>query len=169
MGLRQAVVQDYPAILRLNEDLVHFLSPMDEHLLAELHRQSELTQVIEEKGKIVAFLIALREGKQYGSENYLWFSQQYPKFLYVDRVVVDRDYHHCGYGKMMYNEIFACARRTKVPVVTAEVNIQPPNPVSLAFHKKEGFEEVGAQWLQGGKKQVALLAVKGITSDDPAL
>lgn len=162
MGLRQATVKDYQAILKLNEDLVHFLSPMDEHLLAELHRQSELTQVIEENGKIVAFLIVMREGKQYSSENYLWFSKQYPKFLYVDRIVVDPDYHHRGYGKLMYRQVFSHARRTNIPVVTAEVNIRPPNPVSLAFHKKEGFEEVGTQWLQG--KQVSLLAAKGIES-----
>lgn len=160
MGLRKVTVDDYDTILKLNEELVDFLAPMDENLLGILHEQSELLQVIEENGKVIAFIIVIREGKDYDSENYFYFSQYYPQFLYVDRVVVDTGYHHCGYGKMLYNGVFAHARHTNVPVVTAEVNLQPPNLVSLDFHKKTGFIEVGTQWVGGGKKEVSLLVAK---------
>lgn len=160
MVFRTATASDYPAILKLNEELVHFLSPMDETLLSRLQEQSELTQVIEEDGKVVAFIILMREGKDYDSENYRWFSQHYPQFLYVDRIVVDPTSHHHGYGKMMYSEVFSHAKHTNIPVVTAEVNIEPPNPVSLNFHKKTGFEEVGTQWLCNNTKQVSLLAAE---------
>lgn len=162
MLLREAVLEDYPSILTLNEALVEFLSPMDKALLGRLHGQAELLQVAEENGVIAAFLLLLREGKDYDSENYRWFSQHYEKFLYVDRIVVGVDFQHSGYGKLLYHLVFDHARCTGVPVVTAEVNLQPPNLPSLNFHKKTGFQEVGTQWVgslcTGGKKQVALLA-----------
>lgn len=159
MVFRRATTGDYPEILRMNEELVHFLAPMDEDLLSRLHQQSALTGVIEEDGKVVAFIILLREGGEYDSENYRWFSRNYPKFLYVDRIVVDTTHHRRGYGKFLYDEVFAQAKRDGVPCVTAEVNLQPPNPASLDFHQRAGFTQVGTQWLQDGekKKQVSLL------------
>lgn len=160
MLIRKATVCDYPAILKLNEEQEHFLSPMDENLLVKLHGQSALALVVEENRTVVAFVLVMREGQNYDSENYRWFSQRYSKFLYVDRIVVGAQCHHCGHGKMLYNEVFSYAGSAGVPVVTAEVNRQPPNPVSLGFHTKRGFEEVGTQWVRGGKKQVTLLAAR---------
>ncbi|MDL2293133.1 GNAT family N-acetyltransferase [Ruminococcaceae bacterium OttesenSCG-928-D13] len=157
MVFRKATVEDYPAILKMNEELVHFLAPMDEALLTTLHGQSALTAVIEEDERVAAFMILLREGQDYDSENYRWFSARYPSFLYVDRIVVDPAFHRRGYGKFLYDELFAQAKRDGVPFVTAEVNIEPPNQASLDFHKQAGFGEVGTQWLDNGKKQVSLL------------
>jgi predicted GNAT superfamily acetyltransferase len=42
--------------------------------------------------------------------------------------------------------------------LTAEFDIEPPNPVSAAVHQRYGFREVGTQWLGCGKKQVSLQA-----------
>ena len=42
--------------------------------------------------------------------------------------------------------------------MTAEVNVDPPNPVSSAFHESMGFAEVGRQQTYGGSVTVALLA-----------
>jgi predicted GNAT superfamily acetyltransferase len=44
--------------------------------------------------------------------------------------------------------------------VTAEIDIEPPNPVSLKFHERFGFKEVGKQAVAGGKKIVSLQAAK---------
>ena len=43
-------------------------------------------------------------------------------------------------------------------MLTCEVNVAPPNPVSHAFHAAMGFVEVGRQGTEGGAKTVALLA-----------
>lgn len=41
--------------------------------------------------------------------------------------------------------------------MTAEVNVEPPNPVSTAFHTSMGFAEVGRQDTYGGSVTVALM------------
>ena len=61
-----------------------------------------------------------------------------------------------GLGHLLYEEVFRHARETDVSVVTAEIDIEPANPVSLKFHERFGFHEVGRQEVYGGKKVVSL-------------
>jgi predicted GNAT superfamily acetyltransferase len=42
--------------------------------------------------------------------------------------------------------------------VTCEVNLDPPNPGSEAFHARLGFKQVGVQSTKGGAVTVSLLA-----------
>ncbi|MHB1273955.1 MAG: GNAT family N-acetyltransferase [Rhodanobacter sp.] len=86
--LRDATPADFAAILDLNEAFVAVLSPLDGERLARLHAQAALHRVIEQGGRVEAFLLALREGADYDSANYRWFAQRYARFLYVDRIVV---------------------------------------------------------------------------------
>lgn len=154
--IRAARPGDYEDILKLNEESVHFLSPMDIVKLKHLDSQSELHLVAECDGTVVGFLLALREGKDYDSVNYTWFLSRYHKFLYIDRVVVSTSLQNASIGTAFYNEVIRHAENTGVPVVTAEINVMPPNPGSLKFHEKFGFEEVGRQAVAGGKKEVSL-------------
>lgn len=158
LQIRPATLEDYEQILKLNEESVHFLSPLTAEKLAHLHKQSELLKVIDVEGTVEAFVLLLREGKDYDSVNYIWFSNHYESFLYIDRVVVSLKHQHSGLGKLLYEEVFKHAESTDVPVVTAEIDIEPPNPASLKFHEKFGFKEVGKQSVAGGKKIVSLQA-----------
>ena len=45
----------------------------------------------------------MREGSDYGSENYKFFSKKLKKFLYVDRVAIDKKYRREGLGKAIYD------------------------------------------------------------------
>ncbi|MGI6732624.1 MAG: GNAT family N-acetyltransferase [Anaerovoracaceae bacterium] len=154
--VRSARPEDFDRILQLNEESVHFLSPLTREKLEHLHSQAELHKVAVMKGEILAFCLAFREGADYDSVNYLWFTDHYPSFLYVDRVVVDLGKQSLGLGSLLYEEVFRHARETGVPLVTAEIDIEPPNPVSLKFHEKFGFHEVGRQEVANGKKVVSL-------------
>lgn len=154
--LRPATEKDYSEILALNEALVHFLSPMDKTKLAHLHTQAELLWVCEVEGRVAAFLLALGQGKDYDSVNYNWFENRYPHFLYIDRVVVGEDFQGRGLGKQLYRAISAYGKSMGFPCVTAEIDIAPPNPTSLEFHKGFGFQEVGRQSVADGKKVVSL-------------
>ena len=156
--IRPATPEDYEQILKLNEESVHFLSPLSKERLTHLHQQSEILKVIEVDGLVEAFVLALREGKDYDSVNYIWFTKNYNKFLYIDRVVVSVKKQGSGLGKLLYEEVFKHAKSIEIPVVTAEIDIEPPNPVSLKFHEKFGFKEVGKQSVAGGKKIVYLQA-----------
>ncbi|HEX3122334.1 MAG TPA: GNAT family N-acetyltransferase [Rhodanobacteraceae bacterium] len=156
--IRNATPDDFPAILALNAESVHFLSPLNPDRLLNLHAQAAYHRVVEHDGKAAAFLLALREGADYDSPNYRWFAQQYPRFLYIDRIVVAGAVRGLGFGAHLYDDILAFAATTDAARLTAEFDVEPPNPVSAAFHQRYRFREVGTQWIGGGKKQVSLQA-----------
>lgn len=158
--LRQGRPEDYEMVLKLNEESVHFLSPMDELRLQSILGSTELFHVVTIKGQVAAFVIALREGQSYDSVNYQWFENHLDHFLYIDRVVVSQEYAGLGLGSLLYDFIFSYAEETHVPQITAEIDIEPANPKSLKFHEKFGFKEIGKQTILGGKKQVSLQCAK---------
>ncbi|NML47199.1 GNAT family N-acetyltransferase [Ramlibacter sp. G-1-2-2] len=158
MLLRPASPGDFGAILALNEASVHFLSPLSPARLQHLHAQSALHLVAEEEGEVQAFLLAFREGADYDSVNYQWFARHDERFLYIDRVVVAEAARGRGVGRTLYEATFAFARQQRLPRVTCEFDIDPPNPVSELFHANFGFAEVGRQAVAGGTKQVSLQA-----------
>jgi len=156
--IRNIEERDFPFILRINEENVSVLAPMDESALRRFGDMAECFLMAEIDGAPAGFLIALREGcKRYESENYRWFSRYYPQFLYIDRVVIDAPFRGKGTGRAFYEWVFARARETRVPFVTAEVDIVPYNAESLAFHAAMGFREVGTQSVRGGSITVSLL------------
>ena len=163
--MNNIVIRDYEPrdkefVLNVNEINVEVLSPMDEEKLAYFVKNAALFQTVEVDGTPAAFLIALREGlADYWSENYKWFSSQYPSFLYVDRIVIDEPFRRLGLGQKLYEGVFARASEAGLPVVTAEVDIEPVyNDTSIRFHEAMGFEEVGQQIIRGGSIKVSLRA-----------
>ena len=159
--IRKAEEKDYPFILRVNEENVEVLSPMDESRVREFSKWSELFLIAEADGTPAAFLLALKEGlAEYDSENYLWFSKNYEKFLYIDRIVIDAPYRRTGVGKALYQEVFRYAKEMGVPFVTAEIDTEPYNEVSLGFHQAMGFREVGVQTVRNNSISVSLQEAK---------
>jgi len=156
--IRNATTEDFPAILALNAESVHFLSPLDAVRLRHLHAQAAYHRLVEHDGNVAAFLLALREGADYDSPSYRWFAQQYPRFLYIDRIVVAGVARGLGFGAQLYDDLIAFATATNATRLTAEFDVEPPNPVSATFHRRYGFREVGTQWIGGRKKQVSLQA-----------
>lgn len=108
-----------------------------------------------ESQQLLGFVLCLAPGTRYGSLNYGWFNERYSEFLYVDRIAVGLTHRDRGIGSMLYNSVFLRAGVQNIPVV-AEVNRTPPNPGSLRFHKRHGFEQVG-EFHQDSKSVVMLL------------
>jgi len=156
--LRDARREDFAAILALNAESVHFLSPLTADRLDALHCAAAYHKVIEIDGEVAAFLLAFREGAPYDSPNYLWFAERYPAFLYIDRIVVAPAHRGARLGVALYGDIIAFAAASGVPWLTCEFDLEPPNPASEQFHARMGFTEVGTQWLGGGTKRVSLQA-----------
>ena len=98
-----------------------------------------------------AFLLAFDQDARYDSPNFLWFRARYPRFVYVDRVVVAPEARGRGHARRLYAALFDRARRTGHDGVVCEVNIEPPNPASDAFHRTMRFAAVGRADLPGGK------------------
>ena len=156
--IRNAEPGDYEFILNVNDVNVEVLSPMPMERMLWLKDMCEMFVVAEVDGVPAAFLMALREGKPYDSENYVWFSEKYPEFLYIDRIVIDEPFRSTGIGRQLYDAVKDHARATCVKVVTCEVDTIPYNEPSLKFHEAMGFKEVGEQIIRGGAIKVSLKA-----------
>jgi predicted GNAT superfamily acetyltransferase len=140
--LRPISRADHPQVLAWNQQHVELLSPLDADRLAELLRWSDLGSVISPDGRDTGFVLTFAGGTAYDSANYRWFSEHYPSFYYLDRVVVEPSARRTGIGTQVYDEIEARARQL-APVMCLEVNLDPPNEPSLAFHRRRGYVEVG--------------------------
>jgi len=136
--------------------------------LAELIGMSSVVVVVDD-GSAAGFVLGMPPGLGYQSENYLFFSsrarEQGTSFVYVDRIVLAAHLRGRGLGPQLYAAVFAEARRVGADEVLCEVNIEPPNPGSLAFHTRLGFVEVGRQSTKGGANLVSLLAAPVVAEE----
>jgi len=103
-------------------------------------------------------LLSLVQGQPYESENYRWFEERGVRHQYIDRIVVSPSAKGTGVGRAFYESVFERARERGANEVTAEVNLDPPNPSSVAFHERLGFRKLAEQDTKGGTIRVALLA-----------
>lgn len=152
MILRRATPEDDSSILAWNQADVDVLAPMDAGRLAYLRSRAHAVDVIVAEGARAGFVITFVEGSDYDSPNYRWFSEREARFLYVDRIVVDPAHRRRGAARRIYQ---ALVERHPDRPLLAEVNFEPPNAASLAFHRSMGFEEVGR--LGGHPNGVVLL------------
>lgn len=98
-----------------------------------------------------AFLIAFDERADYDSPNFLWFRARFERFVYVDRVAVAASARGRGLARALYETLFRKAQAAGHDRIVAEVNKEPPNPASDAFHAAMGFSVIGSALLANGK------------------
>lgn len=108
-------------------------------------------------GEADAMLLAFDQAAAYDSPNFLWFRARMARFVYVDRVVVAASARGQGLARLLYRDLFANARRAGHDRIVCEVNADPPNPPSDAFHAALGFSEIGTATIHGGSKTVRYL------------
>lgn len=102
-------------------------------------------------GLVEAFLLAFDQSADYDSPNFLWFRERYGRFVYVDRIISAAEARGKGHARRLYLALFTAARVAGHERVVCEVNADPPNPASDAFHAAMGFVEVGSALLRNGK------------------
>ena len=129
------------ALLALNNAHAQELSWLEPERLEYLVSKAFLARRI---GDLDAFMLAFDQDAGYDSPNFLWFRARYPRFVYVDRIVVAASARGRGCARRLYHDLFEHALRAGHDRVFCEVNSSPPNPVSDAFHAALGFVEVGA-------------------------
>jgi predicted GNAT superfamily acetyltransferase len=105
-----------------------------------------------------AFLLAFAHTDEFDGGHFKWFASRYDRYLYIDRIVVAEGERGRGHGRMLYEDLFTRAEGLGQDRIVCEVNRQPPNPQSEAFHAALGFEEVGRATINDGAKTVRYLA-----------
>lgn len=168
MRIRPATDGDVDRLVELNEAAVPAVSTADRDHMVRLMGWSSAVWVVTDdetslgidtgtEPEVCGFVVLFEPGSPYPSPNYRWFADRFERFLYVDRVVIDERLRGRGIGGEVYDAVAAEALRRDQTRVTAEVNLEPPNPGSSRFHRRSGFERVGEQRL-GADYVVEMLA-----------
>jgi len=147
---------DPAAMLALNQAHVTQTSSLDLTGMQALIHQAFFVATCE-AGGAEAFLLAVDQDADYHSPNFIWFRARYPRFVYIDRVIVAASQRQRGWGRRLYGDLFASAAQAGHTMIACEVNAVPPNPASDAFHAALGFDPVGTGTLGGGAKTVRYL------------
>lgn len=153
MNIRLVTKKDLPAISVLNEHAIPHVNRISIDKIEWFTEYSRLFVVAEKDNDINGFMIVLGPGLDYDSLNYKYFESHYKKFDYVDRIVVAESSKRQGIGTALYNYLI---ENSATKIITCEVNLSPPNPLSIKFHEQFGFKEVARQKSENGKKLVSL-------------
>ena len=135
-------------LLHLNNAHAEDLSPLS---AATMMRVVDHAFFAGRIGEADAFLIALDQDADYDSPNFLWFREQFERFVYVDRIAVAPAARGRGLAKALYAALIAEAHAAGHDRVVCEVNAEPPNPASDGLHAALGFVAAGAASLAVGK------------------
>jgi uncharacterized protein len=152
--IRDMCDDDASFVLGLNQELEWAAAPMDADRLGLLRREGERLVVVDDDEGPVAFAITLRRGASYDSVNYRWFCQHFDDFLYLDRIMVSDRGRRRGIATLVYDAMEDHAR--PFGRLVCEVNSDPPNLPSLAFHSGRGYLVRGHQRMADGHEVVLL-------------
>ena len=144
---------DIDAMWTINEQGLPGTGKVTKEEIAKLLEFSSFSVGAYDQGELLGFVICLPPKTGYGSLNYAWFNEHYASFVYVDRIAVSEGQRNKGLGSALYNHVISYSKQHGVPVA-AEVNREPPNPGSMRFHYRFGFEEVGV--LHHAEKSVTM-------------
>jgi predicted GNAT superfamily acetyltransferase len=142
---------DIEAVQTLNEAALPHVTSMSIAACERLLGQSSIAVAVQDESQarpsLVGFCLVLGPGQEYTSVNYRWVMDRYDDALYLDRVVVASGWRGKGVGRLIYAEVERQMIESwpQFSTLALEVNLDPPNPESFAFHSKLGFESVGEQ------------------------
>ncbi|MEM7286677.1 MAG: GNAT family N-acetyltransferase [Actinomycetota bacterium] len=142
LTIRDAEAGDRHSILTMNNAAVPAVNPHDPDSLEGLLAMADRTWVVDDEGVLGGLLVAFGPGADYQSKNYRWLSERYDNFGYVDRIVVAETHRRLGLAGRLYAALADHAAASGRDRLLCEVNVDPPNPQSIAFHEADGWEAV---------------------------
>ena len=153
--IRHAQAADFSRILHINATEEEKTSRIDLARIAQLDGWSDYHRVAVLEDQVVGFLLVMSDASDYDGDNFRWFVERYNRFLYVDRIVIDRTAARSGIGSALYGDLIEFGATQGYSTLCCEINVLPPNPVSHAFHARFGFKEVGRSAEAGASKIVS--------------
>jgi uncharacterized protein len=150
--IRRATAGDHEAILAINAQGVPGVSALAAADLDRLAAAADPLLVAVRDGSMAAYLIAFRPDAAYEGTCFRWFREHHPRSLYIDQVAVGADWRRSGVASELYTELEIAARERGLDALTCEVNLDPPNPQSMAFHGVLGFREVATLDVPDGRR-----------------
>ena len=99
----------------------------------------------------IGLLLAFDENADYQNENFNNLKELTNNFIYIDRVIINKEYWGMGLGSAFYDILSELAQEANKDKLVCEVNIEPLNEDSIAFHEALGFSPIGEKELSNGK------------------
>ena len=148
------------AFLALNQHFVHWLSPLDGNRLDYLlTRASHARCMVDGGGHLLGALIAYRHDVDYPDHwNMAWLREHLEGFVYIDRIIVADAAQGRGVARALYTDLERFAVSQGITTLACEINTQPDNPASHAFHQRLGFRPIGDRTYPDGRSSVRYYA-----------
>jgi predicted GNAT superfamily acetyltransferase len=140
--IRPLSTTDLGRVHAINEANVPAVGSVDLDRLQFLVDEAPIALVADVDSVVVGFCLVLAPGSGYDSSNYRWFAEHDDTAWYLDRVAFDPQARRRGLGTRMYAEVERRLVLHGVRRLGLEVNSEPPNVGSLAFHADRGFTEL---------------------------
>ena len=131
----------FSSFYEINQQQVPKVGSVSLEEFINLIKISYISYGIIKKGICLGFVICLRENTKYQSINYKFFQKKHRNFIYIDRIAIENKSQTSGIGSTLYKKLISLKEKLNIPIC-AEVNIDPPNVISINFHKKHGFSEI---------------------------
>ena len=106
LDLRDSLSDDLPEVPALNQKALPHVSSLS---LKDMQRFLEQAAYFKIIYGFKGFLIALKPGLDYASDNYRWFSNNFDEFLCIDRIVIAEDARRRGLGSQLYKDVIDTA------------------------------------------------------------
>lgn len=143
--LSEASTDHTDAIIRLSRTGVNTTSPLNEDSLVALLNVCCWFRVLSVDGHIVGYACAMDRQAAYAGEAFHCFRARFRQnFLHIDQIVIAPEFHRQGFGRLLYDDIEHFARTEDVGLLTCEVDRNPPDLLSHAFHLRQGFVELAS-------------------------
>ena len=154
--IRDVREHELDSVLALNNAAGPSILPMDAAKARFFWDHADYFRVAELDGMVTGFLAAFSQDAPHDSPNVLWFRERYPRFMYIDRIVIARPRRGGGRGRAFYADVQSFAE-LRSPQLCCEVFLQTGNDPALLFHGSFGFREVGQQVMAGTDIRAAML------------
>lgn len=132
----------FEELVSLNNEEVPSVNHLEESEFAELAKNAAFSEVLLIEEGIAGLVLGFEKDNQYEGFNFQWFCSRFDDFLYIDRIIASKDFRGQGVGKRLYDLAINYCKNNGLSKICCEVNNDPPNPGSHAFHKKMGFEPI---------------------------
>lgn len=146
--IRDVREHELDSVLALNNAAGPAILPLDAARLRRFHANAEYFRVAERDGALAGFLVGFGSDAHHDSDNFRWFGERYPRFFYLDRIVVASRRRGGGVGRAFYADVQSYAE-LRYPQLACEVFLEQDSDPALLFHGSFGFREVGQHVMHG--------------------
>ena len=144
-AVRDIETADLPRVLEINNANTPGVSELTfTELETDLSNSLHALLIDNEHGEVCAFCITFDPNAPDAGTNHQWFADRFESFVYLDRIAIDSNHQNRGLGALLYQSVEQrMLNSAEHSLLCCEVNLEPPNPGSLRFHKQIGFMEIG--------------------------